>query len=168
MTAQKKNPLLDRLMTALGAPQNVPDAAAFLNEFRRQTDAFGPNVLEKAADYLIRDLGRYWPTFKQVLAACEDARSALTTNATPEPGANARMPWEIRDREAKAWAADYIRTSVLGQQAMAEGWRRWLELYAWSYAKNCPPGFKLMPNWRPPADIIATYRGYAGIRKSAA
>jgi len=161
------NPLIKRLLATLGPPQKTEDVPGFLAEYSRLSDPFGPNVLARAGDYLIRDCGRYWPTPKQVVEACEDARSALTPNPTPEPGANAKMPWEIRDREARAWAANYIRTTVLGQQATAEGWRRELELYAWSYAKFCPPGSKLMPNWRPPADVIATYRGYAGIRKSA-
>lgn len=166
MTTLKKNPLIDRLMASLGAPQNVPDVAAYLHEFRRLTDGFGPNVLDKAADYLVRSVGRQWPTFRQISDACEDARAALTPHPTPDTDANRNMPWEARAREARTWAKDYIRLSALGRQSQEEGWSYWLEMYAMSYARNCPPGHKTVPlhEWRPSPDVIRDYRRYAGIR----
>ena len=157
------NPLVARLLSVLGKPDSG-DVPAFLTEYRKIVQGFGPNVLESAGDRLIRDGGRHWPTPRAVLQACTDVQDAMASreNAASAGRPERKMPWDYHREQAQAWARDYVARTELGQQATAEGWNRYLENYAFSLAKNRLGAGKPIPDihgWRPDHETITYWRG---------
>lgn len=156
------NPLIDRLLIVFGEPEKTDDVAAFIGEYRRLTDRYGETVLNKAADHLIRNGGRVWPTPKACVDACNEAAeaTALREAASPHRQPKKLMPWDHDLAKSKEWAREYCQLTPLGRQAFDECWGRSLYDYVQSYARECfrhgrDPG--RMIDYRPPQDVLDYY-----------
>lgn len=135
--SERQNPLIDRLSTVLGAPDKTDNIAAFVAEYRRLTDRFPVVVLNRAADNLIRNAGRSWPTPKACVEACVDAQEAInSTEASRAPRNKPKMAWEIDADNARQWTIDFCKQTTLGKQAFDEGWGRPLFYEVMSYARS--------------------------------
>ncbi len=165
MTAMQSNPLIDRLFTLLGAPERTENIAGFIAEYRRALDGYGSTVLQKAADHLVRNCGKAWPSLKACVEACNDTaeQAALAAQANSTGRPKAQLPWEIEAERARDWARDYCRTTALGQEAFRKGYGRALFDYVRSYARECyRAGREPKANaYRPPQDVLDYYDRYA-------
>ena len=162
------NVLIERVTTLLGKPP-VDNPAGFIAEYELVTKPYPANVLQRAADIVCRDLGRQWPTVKQVSTACAEALEAISaSNSGGKRASTARYPWELQAEQAAAWAKDWMAVHPLADQARREGWHREAENYVKSFARETlrvnqtPP---LPISYRPPHDAVAYYRRNAGIRE---
>ena len=159
------NPLIDRLLIVFGEPEKTDDVTAFVNEYRRLTDRYGETVLNKAADRLIRNGGRSWPTPKACVDACDDEveSAAQREAASPHRQPKKLMPWDHEMARSKEWAREYCQLTPLGRLAFDEGWGRSLYDYVQSHARECfrnglDPG--RMVDYRPPQDTLDYYSRY--------
>lgn len=113
------NNLVNRLANSFGAPTHTHNPAGFLEEIVRITQAFEPQVLDRAADKLIAmhvpTQRRPWPMPNEIVNACVEARRWMPDlNKTTERN----LEWTA---EARAKAFDIIR-SPMGRRAAEEGW----------------------------------------------
>lgn len=159
--AAPENRLIDRLTIVLGLPDHV-EPTKYLAEIHKLTAHFPRNVMDRAADRLIVESGRKWPTVKQMMDALVDAQDAIAaTNGSASTEKKAEYPWEVHAEQARAWAEDYMRVSILADEARHNGWADKLRAYARSYARetlrtgNTP----MEPRaYRPPHTVLADYR----------
>mgnify|MGYP000890613266 CR=1 FL=1 len=170
MTEQIKNRLIERLVLVLGTPEHTTNLTGYFGEIDRMTRAFPANVLERAADRLLADAGRKWPTPKAIIDACVDAQGAIMATNASRPKA-AAYPWELQAEQAQEWADRYMAVHPLADQAKREGWARELKGYVKSFARENLRVNRTPPEpitYRPPHDQIAYYRSLCGIQSKEA
>lgn len=159
--AAPENRLIERLINVIGVPDHA-EPSAYFAEIQKLTGHFPRNVMDRAADRLIVDSGRKWPTVKAMMDALVDAQDAIAaTNGAASTEKKGEYPWEIHAEQARAWADDYMRVSTLADEARQNGWADKLKAYARSYARetlrtgNTP----MEPRaYRPPQPVLADYR----------
>lgn len=170
MTTEIKNRLIDRLVLMLGFPDHTTDVPGYFAELDRMTRAFPVNVMNRAADRLLAEAGRKWPTGKAIMDALVDAQEAIAATNASKPKAMA-YPWEVQAQQAGEWADRYMAQHPLADQARKEGWVRELKGYVKSYARECLR-LNRMPAepmaYRPPFDQVAYYRSLCGIHSKEA
>lgn len=170
MSDEIKNRLIDRLVLMLGMPDHTTDVPGYFAELDRMTRAFPVNVMNRAADRLLADAGRKWPTGKAIKDALVDAQDAIAATNATKPKTIA-YPWEIQAEQAEEWAALYMAQHPLADQARREGWARELKGYVKSFARECLRVNRAPPEartYRPPHDQIAYYRSLCGIKSKEA
>lgn len=170
MTSEIKNRLIDRLIVWMGTPDHTDNVQGYIAELDRMTRAFPPNVMDRAADRLIADTGRKWPTGKAIMDALVDAQEAIAATNASRPKSIA-YPWEVQAQQAEEWAARYMAQHPLAEQARSEGWARELKGYVKSYARENLRVNRTPPEpitYRPPFDQIAYYRSLCGINSKEA
>lgn len=170
MTDQVKNRLIERLVLVLGTPDHTTNLTGYFGEIDRMTKPFPANVMDRAADRLLADAGRKWPTPKAMIEALVDAQEAIAaTNASrPKPVA---YPWEVQAEQAQEWAERWMTVHPLAEQAQREGWARELKSYVKSFARENLRMNRAPPEpitYRPPHDQIAYYRSLCGISSKEA
>lgn len=122
------NPMLARLGVIYGPPQSV-DPKAFLDEMENMLGKYSAEVLDKAADRVIRThRGRQWPTPSECINACEDVLEVDRSHAARKPQ-DERYPEWSSSAIAKA---DKLIQSELGRRAAREGWISTL----WDYCRS--------------------------------
>lgn len=166
MTTEIKNRLIDRLVLMLGFPDHTTDVPGYFAELDRMTKAFPVNVMNRAADRLLAEAGRKWPTGKAIMDALVDAQEAIAATNASKPKAMA-YPWEVQAQQAEEWAARYMAQHPLADQARREGWARELKGYVKSYARECLRVNRAPPEpmaYRPPHDQVAYYRSLCGFQ----
>lgn len=170
MSEEIKNRIIARLITWMGMPDHTDDPKGYLAELHRMTRAFPPNVMDRAADRIIAETGRKWPTGKAIMDALVDAQEAIAATNASKPKAMA-YPWEVQAQQAAEWADRYMAQHPLADQARKEGWARELKGYVKSYARECLR-LNRMPAepmaYRPPFDQVAYYRSLCGIHSKEA
>lgn len=113
------NVLVQRLAIMFGPPDFSGDAKAFIAELVRLTCKYGDDVLNKAADLLIREhrptQRKPWPVPNEICLACADAAEMVLPS---RKGETAHPDWTPK---ALAKAYELIR-SPMGRTAADEGW----------------------------------------------
>lgn len=153
-----ENVMIQRLAIVFGKPDSA-DPVKFIAEYTRLCGGFGETTLNQAADALIRNGGRQWPTPKACVDACNDAveaaahREAAGSHRQPKK----LMPWDHDVARSKEWARDFCRATLLGKQAFNECWGRALFDNVQSYARECyragrDPGRAV--DYRPHQDVL--------------
>lgn len=134
-----QNPLISRLLDVLGPPEHSPNIQSFIAEYSKLLNHFGPTVLNRAADRLIAQAGRRWPTPKACVDMCTDVQEHLASieAAKPRHAEAPKMPWEIQAEQAREWAIDFCKHTKLGEEAFNEGWGKALFQVAQAYAREC-------------------------------
>ena len=155
--------MIARFGVVFGTPDHSLDADLYVDEIKNLLAPFGPTVLQMAADRIIRNGGREWPTPKECVNACVDAAEELAEReAARDPNApRKKMPWEEHQEQAQQWAIQYVKSTDLGQEAMAGGWADRLRGYARSYGRQCLGAGRKLPapkDWQPPKDVVADFR----------
>ena len=168
MSEDIKNRIIARMITWMGMPDHTDDPKGYLAELYRMTKPFPPNVMDRAADRIIAETGRKWPTGKAIMDALVDAQDAIAaTNATKPK--TMEYPWEVQAQQAEEWAARYMVQHPLADQARREGWARELKSYVKSFARENLRVNRTPPEpitYRPPHDQIAYYRSGCGIKEA--
>lgn len=123
------NVLVQRLAIMFGPPDFSGDAKAFIAELSRLTQKYGEDVLNKAADLLIREhrptQRKPWPVPNEICMACADAAEMVLPSRKDEV---AHKDWTP---QAIAKAYDLIR-SPMGRTAGDEGW----VLALWNFCRR--------------------------------
>lgn len=167
-----ENRMIQRLATVLGQPDHVEDPKPYFAEIHRMTKHFPTNVMDRAADRLLADAGRKWPTPKSIVDALADAQDAISaSNAARGRSSDApKYPWEIQAEQAQDWADRWMAIHPLADQARREGWARELKDYVKSFARETLRGNRAPPAhtaYQPPADWIAYFRQSSGNGRAA-
>lgn len=116
------NKLIARLAVMFGPADFSDDPRAFLSEIARLTKSYSEEVLDKAADLLIRSHRptqlKPWPSPSEICVACADAQEMVAPSSASNPLAERNQDWtkEALDR------ADRLIQSDIGRKAADEGW----------------------------------------------
>lgn len=109
------NTLLDRLMVIFGAPES-DDPRLYLDEVGKLLAKYTPEVLDRAADILIRTHKRNsFPKPSDIVTVCEDVLSMKTISAPLPPKHPEWTPERVK-------LADKLIVSDMGRIAADEGW----------------------------------------------
>jgi hypothetical protein len=156
--------LLKRLINIFGKPDS-PNPAAFIDEYARIIFRFDGRIQDKAADFLIDNGGKSWPSTKAVRDACLEAAESLALEDAkkPRPISAPKPIWELQAEQATSIAKALSVTSQLGQMAFEEGWGRKFFLYAQSWAREILRTSRTpqLDQFSMPQDAIDYYRRYA-------
>ena len=125
------NKLIQRLTIVFKPPRDT-DPKAYFAEIDKLVSSYSEAELDKAADLLIRDGSKSWPSPRDICVACADARSMLQPEP-PKPKGYGGPDWHLRPEMA---CFQFI-SSELGRQAAKEGWI--LGLYAFYSANRKAP-----------------------------
>ena len=161
------NILVHRLAVMFGPPDFSGDAKAFITELVNLTQRYGEDVLNKAADLLIRSHSptqrKPWPAPGEICKACADAAEMVL------PSRKGEVPYKDWTPQAIAKAYDLIR-SPMGRTAGDEGWN----LALWNFCRRkgrLPNASEILDCKKDARDFDDTYamckRGEAGPCTSA-
>lgn len=170
MSEEIQNKLIARLIAWMGMPDHTPDPKRYIAELHRMTKPFAASVMDRAADRLMAESGRKWPTGKAVMDALVDAQEAIMATNASKPKAQ-QYPWEVQAEQAQEWAERWMNVHPLAEQAQREGWARELKSYVKSFARENLRVNRAPPEpitYRPPHDQIAYYRSLCGISSKEA
>ena len=114
--------MLDRIWNVMGEPRHANDIEALIEEYVHALAPFHEDDLRRGCDTVFRTLKvKSWPTIKECLDACRDARSVRQAESRAAAGRTIEDEKAAKTAERERWIASHLK-GPLGKAAARQGW----------------------------------------------